>query len=171
MSCVVFGVAIRGPPKRGEPAGPVGGPAMSIKVMSRVWEGSRQSGGALLVLLAIADFADDQGLAFPSVRTLARKARLSERQVQRVLAELATAGELVVRPGAGRRGSHLFRVTLGTARPNPRQDVTGDIASPPARRRRRAGVTPATAAGVTPASPEPSCPEPSAPSTPCPPPS
>jgi Helix-turn-helix domain len=148
---------------------------MSIKVMSRVWEGSRQSGGALLVLLAIADFADDDGLAFPSIGTLARKARLSERQVQRVLAELAAAGELVVRPGAGRQGAHLFRVTVGGATPTPRQnvtprqDVTPDTMSPPARRRRRAGVTPATAQGVTPASPEPSSREPSGTGTPPPP--
>jgi hypothetical protein len=117
---------------------------MSIKVMSRVWEGSRQSGGALLVLLAIADFADDDGLAFPSVRTLARKARLSERQVQRVLAELPAAGELVVRPGAGRQGAHLFRVTGGPPTPAPRHNVTRTVTPgtvrnrqhPPAPRRR-----------------------------------
>ena len=104
---------------------------MSIRVMSRVWERSRQSGGALLVLLAMADFADDQGLAFPSIGTLARKARLSERQVQRVLAELAAAGELVVRPGAGRQGSHLFRVTVGAATPAPDKTSPPDRMSPP----------------------------------------
>jgi hypothetical protein len=81
--------------------------------MNRVWEASHQSGGALLVLLAIADFADDDGVAYPSIGTLARKARLSPRQVQRVIADLVAASELVVRPGAGRQGSHLFRVTVG----------------------------------------------------------
>src|SRR5918911_5780534 len=122
---------MRGAGANGEPAGPVGRPAMSIRVMSRVWESSRQSGGALLVLLAIADFADDQGLAFPGVRTLARKARLSDRQVQRVLVELAAAGELVVRRGAGRQGSHLFRVTVGPPTPAPRHNVTPHTMSPP----------------------------------------
>jgi hypothetical protein len=51
---------------------------MSVRTLNRVWEASRQTGGALLVLLAIADFADDDGLAYPSISTLARKARLSD---------------------------------------------------------------------------------------------
>jgi hypothetical protein len=152
--------------------------------MNRVWEASRQSGGALLVLLAIADFADDDGLAYPSIATLARKARLSDRQVQRVIAGLVAARELTVEPRAGRQGSHLFRVATGasaassaTSRQSvstpdemsPRQNVTGDTLSPPARHRRREGVTPVTPAGVTPASPKPSYPEPSGNITPQPP--
>src|SRR5918911_5044637 len=107
---------MRGAAANGEPAGAVGRPAMSIKVMSRVWEESRQSGGALLVLLAIADFADDAGVAFPSIRTLARKARLSGRQVQRVIAQLVQDGELSVEAGQGRGGSHRYRVLTGATR-------------------------------------------------------
>ncbi len=34
---------------------------MSIKIMSAVWRYSKAKGSALLVLLAIADFANDQG--------------------------------------------------------------------------------------------------------------
>ncbi len=136
---------------------------MSIRVMDRVWEHSQQSSGALLVLLAIADFADDEGVAFPSIGTLARKARLSERQVQRVIAELVAAQELEVTPGKGRAGSHLYRVTAGT----PRQYGTGDILSP--RHRRRGGVTICHRQGVTPASPKPSYREPSLTVTPQPP--
>ena len=34
---------------------------MSIKVQSHVWEHSPAKGGELLILLAIADFADDNG--------------------------------------------------------------------------------------------------------------
>jgi hypothetical protein len=151
--------------------------------MNRVWEASRQSGGALLVLLAIADFADDEGLAYPSISTLARKARLSDRQVQRVIAELVAARELMVQPGCGRQGSHLFHVMVGVAphdsptprqtvtpdNMSPRQYVTGDKLSPSARHRRRDGVTPASSTGVTPASPKPSFPEPSRTVTPLPP--
>jgi hypothetical protein len=152
--------------------------------MNRVWEASRQSGGALLVLLAIADFADDDGLAYPSIATLARKARLSDRQVQRVIAGLVAARELTVEPGAGRQGSHLFHVAVGASvassatsrqpgstpdKMSPRQNVTGDNLSPPARHRRRQGVTPVSPVGVTPASPKPSYPEPSGNITPQPP--
>jgi len=94
--------------------------------MDRVWEHSQQSSGALLVLLAIADFANDDGVAFPSIGTLARKARLSERQVQRVIGELVAAQELDVTPGKGRAGSHLYRVTVGSVQ----QDVTLQITPP-----------------------------------------
>jgi hypothetical protein len=140
--------------------------------MTRVWEASRQSGGALLVLLAIADFADDDGIVYPSTGTLARKARLSPRQVQRVIADLIAARELIVQPGCGRQGSHLFRVAVGTPEGrthSPRQDVTPDNMSPPPRHRRRAGVSPASGEEVTPASPEPSYREPSGTVTPPPP--
>ena len=74
---------------------------MSIRVMTQVWEHSSQEHGNLLVLLAIADFADDAGRAFPSVETLAKKARLSERQVQRAIKELRVAKEIEV------AGTHL----------------------------------------------------------------
>jgi hypothetical protein len=74
---------------------------MSIKIQSRVWETSKQSGGSLLVLLALADFANDDGYSFPSVGTLARKSRLTERQVQRVLSKLVGDGELLVFPKSG----------------------------------------------------------------------
>jgi hypothetical protein len=140
--------------------------------MNRVWEASRQSVGALLVLLAIADFADDDGIAYPSIGTLARKARLSPRQVQRVIADLVAASELIVQPGGGRQGSHLFRVAVGREEGKtqvPRQNVTPDNLSPPPRHRRREGVTPASGEGVTPATPEPSYREPSGTVTPLPP--
>jgi len=139
---------------------------MSIRVMDRVWEHSQQSSGALLVLLAISDFADDDGVAFPSIRTLARKARLSERQVQRVIAELVAAQELEITPGQGRAGSHLYRVTVGS-RPRVVTGETGDNMSP--RHRRREGVTYCHRQGVTPASPKPSYREPSSTVTPLPP--
>ena len=48
--------------------------------MARVWEWSAASGGGLLALLAIADFANDNGVAWPSLSVLAAKARLSVRQ-------------------------------------------------------------------------------------------
>jgi len=56
-------------------------------------------------LLAIADHANDpDGLAWPSVWTVARKARLSERQAQRVLRKLRDAGLLEVVERGGKTG-------------------------------------------------------------------
>ncbi len=86
---------------------------VSIRVMARVWEHSQSSGGQLLVLLAIADFADDHGKAWPSVSTLAKKARISERHTQKVIKQLKDMGELVAdqRP-SGHWGTNLYRITL-----------------------------------------------------------
>lgn len=84
---------------------------MSIRVMAKIWKSSQARGGELLVLLAIADFADDDGIAYPSVSTLGKKARLSERQVQRAIRRLTALGELAVETGKGPHGCHLYRVT------------------------------------------------------------
>ena len=81
---------------------------MSIRVMSRVWDESEQKGSALLLLLAIADYAhDDGGGAYPGVDTLAKKTRLSVRQTQRVIQQLADSGELEIQRSAGPRGVNI----------------------------------------------------------------
>lgn len=80
--------------------------------MARVWEVSQQAGTHLLMLLAIADFADDQGNAYPSVATLAEKCRMKERNAQAILSALKASGELDVRPNEGPRGTNLYRVAL-----------------------------------------------------------
>lgn len=78
--------------------------------MSRVWSHSQQRGGELLVMLALADFANDAGESWPSVPTLAQKARLTERQTQRVLKNLEESGELrrTKSNGGRNRRSHYF---------------------------------------------------------------
>lgn len=89
---------------------------MSISVMTAVWQHSKASGSGLLVLLAIADFADERGTAFPSITTLAKKSRMSERNVRYVLHELEQLGELSIKRNAGRSGCNLFRInTAGFA--------------------------------------------------------
>lgn len=45
-----------------------------------------------LVLVVIADYADDKGYAFPGVETIARRASISERTLTRVLADLEANG-------------------------------------------------------------------------------
>ena len=70
---------------------------MSVKVMSHIWHDCEQvSGSHLLLLLAIADNANDEGYAWPSVTTLAQKTRLSERYVRQVAHELEDNGELII---------------------------------------------------------------------------
>lgn len=70
--------------------------------MGEVWESSSTKGGARLVLLALADFANDDGYCHPSVERLAVKSALTERNIQLILRDLESRGELVTLRGAGR---------------------------------------------------------------------
>lgn len=69
---------------------------MSIKIMTEVWAKARLGGSRLLILLALADNANDERYCWPSIDTLAKKSRLQRRQVQNVLSELESTGYLVV---------------------------------------------------------------------------
>jgi hypothetical protein len=80
--------------------------------MARVWAESQHSGTHLLMLLAIADFADDHGRAYPAVSTLAEKCRMQPRNANVILAALRASGELNVKLGQGPRGTNLYRINL-----------------------------------------------------------
>jgi hypothetical protein len=80
--------------------------------MDRVWRCSKAAEGRLLVLLAIGDFANDGGEAWPSVPALAKKSRLSDRQTQRVLKALVRLGELKISKNKGPHGCHRYQVTV-----------------------------------------------------------
>lgn len=85
---------------------------MSIRVVSAVWEQSRAKGSGLLLLLAIADFAHDDGTgAYPSNETLAAKIRMSPRQVRNLVGALESLGELAVQRDPG--GVNRYTVLVG----------------------------------------------------------
>ncbi len=63
-------------------------------------------------MLAIADYADDKGAAWPSVETLAKKIRMSERACRYLLPKIAATGELAIERNAGPKGCNLFRVQV-----------------------------------------------------------
>ena len=71
---------------------------MSIKVMTAVWEHGPKNSTQRFVLLALADYASDDGRnTYPAVETLAAKCALSERTVIRALEALIHDGYLVRR--------------------------------------------------------------------------
>ncbi|MBD9700695.1 helix-turn-helix domain-containing protein [Streptomyces sp. ID01-12c] len=88
---------------------------MSFKVTNWVWARSESRNGARLVLLALADRADDKGQAWPSVDDLAERTKLSPRAVQKAIANLVEIGELEVENGGGRHRSNRYRIV-----PKPR---------------------------------------------------
>lgn len=81
--------------------------------MNRVWRESSAKGSQLLLLLAVADFADDEGVAWPGIDALARKTRLSRRQTQYNIQALIRAGELELtnHGGAGAKDTNRYLVT------------------------------------------------------------
>jgi uncharacterized phage protein (TIGR02220 family) len=112
--------------------------------MSAVWEESSLGGTELLLLLAIADYANQDGTAFPSVPTLANKIRMSERNTHYLLKKIAESGELDIQRNAGPKGCNLYRVkTLQGAKAARVQPMAGR------------GAT-GSAKGVQPTAPEPS---------------
>jgi hypothetical protein len=89
---------------------------VSIYVTTLVWKFSRSSGSSLLTALAIADFADDDGRAYPSIATLARKSRVSERTVQYALDDLRGLGELEIEANTGPKGTNTYIVLVDVLR-------------------------------------------------------
>jgi len=68
--------------------------SVSIAVMSKVWVAGPKKHLDRYVLLAIADNANSEGFAYPSIRFLANKTRLSERTVMRAIQALEQDGWL-----------------------------------------------------------------------------
>ena len=120
---------------------------MSIRIMSQVWESGPEDRGELLVMLALADFADDRGRCWPSIATIAKRARMTARSAQRILRKLESEGAVKISTGTGRAGCNEYVLT-------PDARVTPDAVSPltPVSHPPDARVTPP----LTPVSPEPS---------------
>ena len=85
---------------------------MSVRMISRVWDYSNHKGNDLLMLLAIADFADDDGNAYPAVATLATKCRMLQRNANKILANLRDSGELEIRQNEGPHGTNRYRLVV-----------------------------------------------------------
>ncbi|KKM78795.1 hypothetical protein LCGC14_1356320, partial [marine sediment metagenome] len=96
--------------------------------MTHVWKTSEQKGSALLLLLAIADHAHDDGTgAYPAVQTLADKVRMTKRNTQRLLHELAQTGELTIELNAGPHKANLYSLPMGVKTLHPAlQEHTDD---------------------------------------------
>ena len=69
---------------------------MSITATSYVWKHSPYTGVQKLIHLALADYADDNGLCYPKQSTLAEKATASERYVRETLKQMVADGQIRV---------------------------------------------------------------------------
>jgi hypothetical protein len=86
-----------------------------IRISNAVWDHSASTGVARLVLLAIADRASIDGVAWPGQADLVRRANASARSVERAVADLVALGELEVRtysPTGERTRRNVYRICL-----------------------------------------------------------
>jgi DNA-binding transcriptional regulator YhcF (GntR family) len=86
---------------------------VSVKYITAVWS-AREIGeqSTLLVLLALADWSNDEGWSWPSIPTLAEKARISDRHVRRILKALEDSKVLTVEHRSGRNHTNRYKLTL-----------------------------------------------------------
>lgn len=84
---------------------------MSVEAVRHVLEQSQTKGAQRLILIVIAEHADSNGIAWPSVQTIARLAHCSERFVQKTIKALKSS-ELVIAKGGGRGRSNRYRIPL-----------------------------------------------------------
>lgn len=107
---------------------------MSVRVLTRVFDGFPGGGSELLAMLALADWSDDDGRCFPAVAAIARKVRLKERQTQRVVNRLINDGFVIVEAnkGGGIPGeSRRYRIVLNRLTGVPYDTRTGDTHDTP----------------------------------------
>jgi hypothetical protein len=87
---------------------------MSVKVMARVWAHSKCSGTELVTVLALADWADDDGWCWPSLPKLAIKTRVTVSQLCKILTAIEQqTGEVYrERSTGGRNRRTRYRVVV-----------------------------------------------------------
>lgn len=96
---------------------------MSVRVMALVWERFPSGGTALLALLALADWANDDGEnCHPSIASISRKIRTSESQARRVVHGLIQDGWLQVvgnEFGGAPKATRQYRIDIAKLEQTP----------------------------------------------------
>jgi hypothetical protein len=83
---------------------------MSIGCMNDAWRSSVTDRTQLLVLMSLADQANEHGLCWPSVDYVGGRARCKVRSVQRALNALQKDGHLSIQRGQGRNHTNVYHV-------------------------------------------------------------
>ncbi len=99
---------------------------MSIRVMAQIWDFGPEDRSELLVLLALADFANDEGECWPSMVGVAQKSRMTERGAQKIVRRLEEDGWLQIDTGGGRGGKNRYRILAQNPEletPNSKQGI------------------------------------------------
>jgi len=87
---------------------------MSIKLMSIAWD-TPLKGADKLILLALCDFANDEGVCYPSISTIAKKSTSSERTVSYAIKTLEKIGVISHEKRSrenGSRSSNVYKIDI-----------------------------------------------------------
>jgi len=102
---------------------------MSVRLMSAIFENRELNPTARLIMLALADHADDDGRCYPSIPRLCQRTGLSERAIQTNTRALVEQGYVRIVPGGGKGNANLYFVSANPASsapfdaPNPAGDA------------------------------------------------
>lgn len=104
---------------------------MSIKYVNAVINGPQSlTGSKLLVMISLAEWADENGLSWHCVAELAKRARLKERATQYILQQLAEAGYIYIEEGRGRNHTSRYTVLLDLLAPEIKGAKGASIVAP-----------------------------------------
>jgi predicted transcriptional regulator len=111
--------------------------AVSIRVMSLVWSLDLID-SQKIVLLALADSANDEGHCWPSMSSLVRKCSKGERTIQAVIKELVKAGHVTRHEKPGKGCNYYIHprsdcAPAKTAPPQRLRDTPAAVADKPSR--------------------------------------
>ena len=88
---------------------------MSVKIMSAVFDKSKTEGNARLILLALADCANEEGTCWPSISTISNMANVYEQTTRKYIGAMERIGLLSVEDRFdknGRRTSNIYKINL-----------------------------------------------------------
>lgn len=114
--------------------------------MSDVWQNGPKDQSERFVLLALADYANDDGECWPSIAGICQKTCMTDRGVQKIIRRLEDGGWLSIEVGVGRKNCNVYTIKNPEPR-SPRTTFTPNVVA----------ETP----NVVPKNPEPRSPEPS----------
>lgn len=118
---------------------------MSTFILSACWRIEWLSPAQKLVLVSLADQANDDGVCWPSIRTLGIRTCLSERAIRDALRALEEMGLLTT----GQREGRSSYYTVTPANGAPRQEMPGRGAGNAGAPRQQVPPTPAADAPIT----------------------
>jgi len=98
--------------------------------MTEVWACGPEGQADLLVMLALADWCNDAGECWPSMASVAQKARVEERSARRIVRRLEDDGWLEIAVGGGRHGCNKYTLKLGPKVPRTKSPPDLDAHKP-----------------------------------------